>query len=203
MQQTRGRGGGMGETGHQREEMVTSTRGVLLSGPRRPLARLRQSAKCPTVTHLHMRTGSQADNAQVAGYWASITMVFGSMIAGATSVGGGAVAFPVFTLALGVTPLVARDFSLMIQTVGALRCSPETPNHLAMAMAWVVSMSWCNLTLLSRHGRRVVHHPLPADRGRLAGHHLVHPRRRRLLPVLAVSAHQLHLSLPFTACPRC
>jgi len=51
--------------------------------------------------------------------WAmSITMVFGSMIAGATSEGGAAVAFPVMTLALGIKPPVARDFSFMIQSVG-------------------------------------------------------------------------------------
>eukprot|EP01052_Picozoa_sp_SAG31_P052592 SAG31_NODE_13052_length_896_cov_0.969887_1_plen_265_part_10 len=56
----------------------------------------------------------------VAGYWASITMVFGSIVAGATSVGGGAVAFPVFTLALEIPPLVARDFSMMIQAVGMI-----------------------------------------------------------------------------------
>jgi len=51
-------------------------------------------------------------------YYMSITMVFGSMVAGATSEGGGAVAFPVMTLALGIAPPVARDFSFMIQSVG-------------------------------------------------------------------------------------
>ena len=35
-----------------------------------------------------------------------------------TSEGGGAVAFPVMTLALGIPPAVARDFSLMIQSCG-------------------------------------------------------------------------------------
>ena len=51
--------------------------------------------------------------------WAmTLTMVFGSFIAGATSEGGGAVAFPVMTLVLGIEPHVARDFALMIQTVG-------------------------------------------------------------------------------------
>jgi len=35
-----------------------------------------------------------------------------------TSEGGGAVAFPVMTLALGIKPTVARDFSLMIQSHG-------------------------------------------------------------------------------------
>ncbi len=52
-------------------------------------------------------------------YWfMSVTMVFGSFIAGATSEGGGAVAFPVMTLLFKIKPLIARDFSLMIQTVG-------------------------------------------------------------------------------------
>lgn len=35
-----------------------------------------------------------------------------------TSVGGGAVAFPVMTLAFSVAPFIARDFSLMIQACG-------------------------------------------------------------------------------------
>merc|ERR1712151_503884 len=51
-------------------------------------------------------------------YFMSITMIFGSMIAGATSEGGAAVAFPVMTLALGIAPPVARGFSFMIQRVG-------------------------------------------------------------------------------------
>ncbi|XP_059097364.1 uncharacterized protein LOC131891741 isoform X2 [Tigriopus californicus] len=51
-------------------------------------------------------------------YLLSITMIFGATIAGMTSEGGGAVAFPVMTLALGIKPAVARDFSLMIQSCG-------------------------------------------------------------------------------------
>ncbi|CAH1801306.1 unnamed protein product [Owenia fusiformis] len=51
-------------------------------------------------------------------YFISITMIFGSMIAGMTSEGGGAVAFPVMTLAFKIAPSVARDFSLMIQSCG-------------------------------------------------------------------------------------
>ena len=51
-------------------------------------------------------------------YVMSITMIFGAMIAGMTSEGGGAVAFPVMTLALHISPTVARDFSLMIQACG-------------------------------------------------------------------------------------
>jgi len=51
-------------------------------------------------------------------YYMSITMVFGSLIAGATSEGGGAVAFPVMTLVLSVPPSQARDFSFAIQSFG-------------------------------------------------------------------------------------
>ncbi|CAB4023177.1 hypothetical protein AWC38_SpisGene16694, partial [Paramuricea clavata] len=51
-------------------------------------------------------------------FYISITMIFGSMIAGMTSEGGGAVAFPVMTLAFSISPAIARDFSLMIQSVG-------------------------------------------------------------------------------------
>lgn len=50
----------------------------------------------------------------------SITMMLGSFIAGATSEGGGAVAFPVMTLLFEIPPPTARDFSLMIQSVGMI-----------------------------------------------------------------------------------
>ncbi len=57
------------------------------------------------------------------GWPMAVTMVFGSFIAGATSEGGGAVAFPVMTLILGIEPDVARDFSLMCQSVGMTSAS--------------------------------------------------------------------------------
>ena len=47
-----------------------------------------------------------------------------------TSEGGGAVAFPVMTLALNISPGVARDFSLMIQSCGKFKmieCSAMVP----------------------------------------------------------------------------
>ena len=53
-------------------------------------------------------------------WFMSVTRVFGSFIAGATSEGGGAVAFPVMTLAFDIAPHVARDFALMIQSVGMI-----------------------------------------------------------------------------------
>lgn len=47
-------------------------------------------------------------------------MVFGSFIAGATSEGGGAVAFPVFTKVLHMHPFDAKVFSLAIQSIGMM-----------------------------------------------------------------------------------
>ncbi|MEM8746099.1 MAG: sulfite exporter TauE/SafE family protein [Actinomycetota bacterium] len=49
---------------------------------------------------------------------AAATMVVGSFVAGSTPQGGGAVAFPVFTKALGVSAADARTFSLSIQAIG-------------------------------------------------------------------------------------
>ncbi|OIN60725.1 sulfite exporter TauE/SafE family protein [Arsenicibacter rosenii] len=57
-------------------------------------------------------------------HWpASVTMFFGSFVAGATSEGGGAVAFPVFTLLLKLPPPVARNFSFAIQSIGMTSAS--------------------------------------------------------------------------------
>jgi hypothetical protein len=53
------------------------------------------------------------------GWFMSVTMLVGSFIAGATSEGGGAVAFPVMTLGYGIAPPVARDFALLIQSAWA------------------------------------------------------------------------------------
>lgn len=53
----------------------------------------------------------------------SVTMIFGSFIAGATSEGGGAVAFPVFTKVLDISPNTASIFSLAIQGVGMTMAS--------------------------------------------------------------------------------
>jgi len=48
----------------------------------------------------------------------SVTMVLGSFIAGATSEGGGAVAFPVFTKLFNIEPQDAKVFSFFIQSLG-------------------------------------------------------------------------------------
>jgi len=55
----------------------------------------------------------------IAQHWqVTVTMIFGSLIAGGTSEGGGAVAFPVFTKVLDISPHAAKVFSLAIQSVG-------------------------------------------------------------------------------------
>ncbi|MGI9613211.1 MAG: TSUP family transporter [Acidimicrobiales bacterium] len=51
------------------------------------------------------------------------TMLVGSFLAGSSPEGGGAVAFPVFTKALGVPGPVARTFGLSIQAVGMTMAS--------------------------------------------------------------------------------
>eukprot|EP00435_Cladocopium_sp_Y103_P068287 s265_g31.t1 len=51
-------------------------------------------------------------------YIMSLTMIFGSLVAGSTPVGGGAVAFPVMVLFIKLSAEDGRDFSLMIQSVG-------------------------------------------------------------------------------------
>ena len=54
----------------------------------------------------------------IANWEAAVTMIFGSMVAGGTSMGGGAVAFPVFTKVLHIPPNEAKVFSLAIQSIG-------------------------------------------------------------------------------------
>lgn len=60
----------------------------------------------------------------LARWWpASVTMILGAFIAGASAEGGGAIAYPVFTLLLKIPPDAARNFSFMIQSVGMVSAS--------------------------------------------------------------------------------
>lgn len=47
-----------------------------------------------------------------------VLMVFGSLVAGSTHQGSASIAFPVMSLLLGASPVVARDFAFLIQSVG-------------------------------------------------------------------------------------
>lgn len=51
-------------------------------------------------------------------WFMSVTMMLGSFVAGATSEGSGSISFPIMTLLFHIKPAVARDFALMIQSVG-------------------------------------------------------------------------------------
>ena len=57
--------------------------------------------------------------ATVAANWPiSLTMMFGSYVAGSTPMGGGTVGFPVLVLLFDQDPNLGRDFSFAIQSVG-------------------------------------------------------------------------------------
>lgn len=51
-------------------------------------------------------------------WFMTVTMILGSFIAGASSEGGGAIAYPAMTLLFNIGPDVARNFSLAIQSFG-------------------------------------------------------------------------------------
>lgn len=73
----------------------------------------------------------------------SLTMIFGSFIAGATSEGGGAIAFPVFTKVLQVSPLDAKVFSLAIQSIGMMAAT-LTIVVMRVAVEWRI-VFWASL----------------------------------------------------------
>jgi uncharacterized protein len=63
--------------------------------------------------------GGERSLQAVADHWpVSLTMVFGSLVGGGTSEGGGAVSFPVMTKVLAVPADQARLFAFAIQSVG-------------------------------------------------------------------------------------
>lgn len=87
----------------------------------------------------------------ISNYFMSFTMLFASLIAGASSEGGGAVAFPVMTLLYDISPKVARDFSLIIQTFG-MGCAAYTifRNKIPVALNYIfvaLAGSFCGQAL--------------------------------------------------------
>lgn len=48
----------------------------------------------------------------------ALVMILGSLVAGSTPMGGGAVSFPFLALWLGIPPAIARNFGLVIQALG-------------------------------------------------------------------------------------
>ncbi|VDN53802.1 unnamed protein product [Dracunculus medinensis] len=68
-------------------------------------------------------------------YIMSLIMIFGGLIGGMTTEGGGAVAFPAMTLVLHIDPTIARDFSLMIQSCG-LSAAAFTIFFMSIVVEW-------------------------------------------------------------------
>lgn len=62
--------------------------------------------------------GSVALHHLLVDWRVALTMLFGALVGGGTSEGGGAIAFPIFTKVLHIAPRDARNFSLAIQSVG-------------------------------------------------------------------------------------
>jgi uncharacterized membrane protein YfcA len=55
----------------------------------------------------------------VMAHWRmAIVMIFGSLVAGSTPMGGGTVAFPILVLVFGQAPASARNFGFIIQALG-------------------------------------------------------------------------------------
>lgn len=82
--------------------------------------------------------GKSAIHHLFADWKVALTMVFGSLVGGGTSEGGGAIAFPIFTKLLHIAPVDARNFSLAIQSVGMgsaslSSCTSASPSSVALS----------------------------------------------------------------------
>lgn len=78
---------------------------------------------CATTTWAIAVAASGVGDRVLASWESTVTMLFGSFVTGSSPVGGGAVAFPVFTKALDVPAPVARTFGLCTQAVGMTMAS--------------------------------------------------------------------------------
>ncbi|KAG7158925.1 uncharacterized protein LOC121878132 isoform X1 [Homarus americanus] len=106
-------------------ENVTNTRGPLsgLSPSKRKLVGLLIPAAFFHFWYWSIMTYRNLFYVYETKYPMSITMVFGSIIAGMTSVGGGAIAFPVMTLVMKEPPEIARDLAMSLQANGMTAAS--------------------------------------------------------------------------------
>ena len=91
--------------------------------PDRMVLRL-NAAMAITVWLLWLALGRGLAISSMEHYWRiSVTMIFGSLVGGGTSEGGGAIAFPVFTKALHIPAPQARLFTYAIQSIGMTAAS--------------------------------------------------------------------------------
>jgi uncharacterized protein len=71
-----------------------------------------------------------------------VIMVLGAFVAGVTPEGGGVVAFPVLNIFIGIERTLARDFSLMIQSIGMTSASVFILTHSANTLRNYKPMLW-------------------------------------------------------------
>jgi uncharacterized protein len=80
-------------------------------------------------------------------------MVLGAFVAGVTPEGGGVVAFPVLNIFIGIERTMARDFSLMIQSIGMTSASIFILTHSSSnlraykPMLWLIPISFVGFVL--------------------------------------------------------
>lgn len=80
-------------------------------------------------------------------------MVLGAFVAGVTPEGGGVVAFPVLNIFIGIERTMARDFSLMIQSIGMTSASIFILTHSSSnlraykPMLWLIPISFIGFVL--------------------------------------------------------
>ena len=85
----------------------------------------------------------RSDNKRAFGLHSKIE--FHSLLIGMTSEGGASVAFPIMTLVLNISPEIARDFSLMIQSCGMTAA--------AFTIFWMrVQLEWHSIVFCSLGG---------------------------------------------------
>ena len=96
------------------------------------------------------------DLAVAAAHWYyPAVMVVGAFVAGSTPEGGGAVAFPVLSVFLSIDRVLARDFSLMIQSIGMTSASlfvltrPGVDRSVFRPLLW-----WIPVAFACRSSRR-------------------------------------------------
>jgi uncharacterized membrane protein YfcA len=86
-------------------------------------------------------------------YHYPLIMVLGAFVAGLTPEGGGAVAFPMLSVFFSVDRVIARDFSLMIQSIGMTSASifiltnPANNRRAYLPLLWFVPITFAGFIL--------------------------------------------------------
>ena len=85
---------------------------------KRPLLIFLSLASTVLVGWIIFMTSNDLLSLFIDNWFMTVTMIVGSFIAGASSEGGGAIAYPAMTLLFNIEPSVARNFSFAIQSFG-------------------------------------------------------------------------------------